>query len=149
MQKVSWWVCEEITSQLWANTKLLFSLGTKQDYDDHKGFIIIIWGKKIVIVRIGIWILSPGISSMVYIKWQVSVEEHIRMPCVPGFAQSVSNWAGAPRAAKESKPAKSVTQRGGSFLLVSYRQFNKACRGCVEWKTSVSTDIFRLLWCLK
>lgn len=32
---------------------------------------------------------------------------------------------------------------------VQYRQFNKACRGCVEWKTSVSSDVPKLLWCLK
>lgn len=76
------------------------------------------------------------------------VEEHIRMPFVPGFAQSVSNWAAAPRPA-QNKPTESVTQRGGSFLLLSYRQFNKACKGCVQSKTSVSTDIFRLLCCLK
>lgn len=85
---------------------------------------------------------------MVYMKWKANMEEHTRMPCVPGFAHSVSDRAAAPGLPGEQATRKGDTARR-ALVLPGYTLVNKACRGCEQWKTSGSTDTVRLLCCLK
>lgn len=51
------------------------------DYDAHKILIIFVW-KNIAMVYIGLCILKPEVSSIGSRKCKLSVEKHIRIPCV-------------------------------------------------------------------